>query len=834
MSLLGVTQVRTTTPRQAGALLQTVTVEDGVLTLNRTVADLSRLITPTSSSPNALAYDASAAVAYVSSLSGSNSKLFRVVMATGVVTSIGDLFELAGGATFFNGSYWYAVARADRLRRVTFKPNGNVLSDSIEASFTGGREAFDYGDIDFITPNTLVVSASQTVGSTTNRVFFTYNLATGQLVNLSTSAILSQITVSNGVVYNHHTGSGNWSVLGLDGRLGPTLFVTPGYTDVSAVPCFTSSPVTPPTTSTTTQTTTTGTATGTSTSTSTTTMTTTTTEPLLPSCSDTTAAPVLVGVSANTGNVDLISIPSAGALRVTRLGSVAPLVTATSSSPNALAFDFQTGSIYLASFTGTFSRLFKMDIATRGVSSLGDLSDLAGGATFYNRSYWYVTQRSDRLRRVELDSRGLVVRDVLVASMARTLRLFDYGDIAFANRYTLLLSATEMSAAGVALAKRFMLFDLETLTLRMLSGPLVTQSALSQISLGRNGEVFNHNTTTAVWTRLSLTGDVVETLGTSAAYSDVATVLCTDVDLDLFPTTTTTTSTTTTTTATSTSTTTGTSGTGSTAAATSPASTTPQASTSTSTQLPPYLACPSTSPAIFGVTLANSFQTGGNVIAFHLGSNGWETTLVGNVASWVSPTLTSPNALAYDPATSDLYFASFSGKYSRLFKFNMITRLTVSLGDLAELAGGATFLNGAYWYTAQRADRLRRVALHPTTGRVFNDTIIANMTGGTRLWDYGDVDFLANGTLAIGATRVQSNGVAIAREFALFTPGPNTLQIVRSDPAGVYSQIAVALGTVYNHQSSTGMWTALNSTGHPSELLFSSLSLTDIAAHRCP
>jgi len=210
------------------------------------------------------------------------------------------------------------------------------------------------------------------------------------------------------------------------------------------------------------------------------------------------------------------------------------------------------------------------------------------------------------------------------------------------------------------------------------------------------------------------------------------------------------------------------------------------------------------------------------------------SVVVGNVASFVNPSQSSPNALGYNAATRMLYLCSFTGSFSRLFRFSVETGDLAVLGDLNGLAGGATFFEGSYWYTEQRSDRLHRVILNSSTGLVTEDVVIANMTGGTKVLDYGDIDFDPQSGLVIISCVVFSNGGT--RELATYNIATGVYTVlwsgISTDPL---NQIAVADdGSIVNHQTSSGNLMTVSRTGIFSPSFATSVGFTDIALIKCP
>jgi hypothetical protein len=814
ISVFGVTQTRA---GQTGGMVIQLLRNSSVWS-SRVLGSVRGIVPATASSPNALAYSESEQALYMASLTGSASVLYRMIVATGQTSMAGSLRELAGGATFLNGSYWYVAQHSDRLRRVTLS-SGVVVADAVVASMTRGTMVMDYGDIDFWNITTLVVASTlfNKANAVVGRQLALFNVLGSVFEILSPatpssplSSILSQIAVYRGVIYNHNTGNGNLQSIDLSGAFSTALVVSEGFTDLASPYCdivsSTDTTVVPTSPSVSSVTFTSPVNGAQSTSSIQTTAASpvystapipTSSSPFInPYCSE--GAIGVFGVVQSQGDV-YVSVRSAtGVWSTIFVRSVAGLIPVSTSSPNGLAFDAVNGFIYLASLTGTASRLYRLDVPSGALTIVGPLADLAGGATFFNGSYWYTAQRADRLRRVSFTASGIT--DVLVANMTRGAFLFDYGDIDFDMTGLLYLSLSVMSAKGATVSRDLATFNPSSGVFRVVSSGVASVSLLGQIAFA-GSTLFNHLTAASSLSVVDPASGVVGLAQTATLrYTDIAGFACRSL-------------------------------------ATPGPSVMP--STAVTPSGPAEFACPKAPVTLFGITmLVKGVQVGGDiVVATHNGSL-WRSYVLGNVRSVLSPTTSSPNALAYWPAGQLLLFATLTGTFSQLYSFHISTSIISSHGSLLDLAGGATFFNGSFWYVTQRSDRLRRVSLDGA-GRVVSDSVVANMTGGAKLFDYGDIDFLPSGLLIASCKVVNSAGTALSRDVFTYNVTSGAYTVLRSGSATIgdtslIGQIGVAVnGTVFNHVSSSGSWTTLGLDGSISSPAFSTVAVSDIASFRC-
>jgi hypothetical protein len=203
------------------------------------------------------------------------------------------------------------------------------------------------------------------------------------------------------------------------------------------------------------------------------------------------------------------------------VGTVVPLST---SSPNAAAYAADIRAVFFASFSDSFSRLFKLDITSRKISFIGNLTALAGGATYYNGSYWYTRQRSDELRRVDFDQRGMIAVDVSAANMTRGLKQQDYGDIDFDVRTGLLVvSATVVTP--VASWRELSSYSLATGVSNVVWSGELTEP-MGQIAVMDDGLIFSHQSSSGMLFAVAPDGTFSPALLTTSGFTDIAIVRC--------------------------------------------------------------------------------------------------------------------------------------------------------------------------------------------------------------------------------------------------------------------------------------------------------------------
>lgn len=170
----------------------------------------------TGNSPNALGFDAANNRLYymkVRETSPFDSDLYFWDRDTNTETLAGLAIpgQVVVGADFYEGAYYYINNLSADLHKVSLKPDGTVLSDTVLwADFNGASPAvYRFGDF-AIKDGVLYASTNDTGGSTGE--FFKLDITTGQYTLISTNladALLLQVSFgSDGVLYGHSAGSG--------------------------------------------------------------------------------------------------------------------------------------------------------------------------------------------------------------------------------------------------------------------------------------------------------------------------------------------------------------------------------------------------------------------------------------------------------------------------------------------------------------------------------------------------------------------------------------------------------------------------------------------------
>lgn len=96
---------------------------------------------------------------------------------------------------------------------------------------------------------------------------------------------------------------------------------------------------------------------------------------------------------------------------------------------------------------------------------------------------------------------------------------------------------------------------------------------------------------------------------------------------------------------------------------------------------------------------------------------------------------TSPNGIAYDQETGDIYFATFPSP-SRLYKFQGDVQR--DLGQLTGSVASGEFFNGKYYYIADTTDDLY-VVTFKEDGTIDSITPHVNISSGVSAWYFGDI-----------------------------------------------------------------------------------------------
>jgi len=231
--------------------------------------------------------------------------------------------------------------------------------------------------------------------------------------------------------------------------------------------------------------------------------------------------------------------------------------------------------------------------------------------------------------------------------------------------------------------------------------------------------------------------------------------------------------------------------------------------------------------------------TGNNGNILRIVYNGsWSYSVIASLSSSIIPvSSSSPNGLAYDSSTGRLYMGSFGGNPpSFLYFLNLTNNAVTQAGQLVGSPGSGAIWSGSYWYISQRSDNLRRVTLDPSTGMMVSDTLYANITGGSKLFDLGDIDFAADGTLYFTAKVVNAQGTILSREFSHYDLVSKVYTLINPQGAtGAYNQMSRgADGNLYNHDTTTGQLTVITAAnGQLSSSVLVTPAVTDLASVSC-
>jgi len=424
------------------------------------------------------------------------------------------------------------------------------------------------------------------------------------------------------------------------------------------------------------------------------------------------------------------------------------------------------------------------------------MAKLAASGTFYGGSYWYASQRDNQIRRITFNADGSLYQDYLIAVYDST-QLHEYGDIDFDGLGNLYMSYSVVTNLGVPLRKELAVYNFTSNSFSILRSGAANDTSvsyLSQISFSQ-GVLYNHDTSSGNLTALSATdGSRGPTIFSSHKYTDVAFFDC-EVPVSTLYT------------------------------------------------------CPvaTTEMTLFGLTQNRSGQVGGQIVQAQYNGVNWSTSVLANISS-VYPnfpiTTTSPNGLGFRAGTNDLYFASFANvenATSSLYKYNLLTKSFLFVGNLSGRSGGATVYNDYYWYVPQRTNEVHRVALN-SSGYEISEEIVAHLPvqNGITLRDLGDMAFDSNGLLYISYSLFDENvQLDTIRQFVSFDVNTQVLTVIRQetigDPASILGQVALAAkDVILNHNTASGNWTVLNAaTGVPSSVFLNTQGFTDIAVFRC-
>ena len=404
--------------------------------------------------------------------------------------------------------------------------------------------------------------------------------------------------------------------------------------------------------------------------------------------------------------------------------------------------------------------MYYYTVATNTLTFSGLINGSATNADFYQGSYFYVDNNSENLRRVTLSSGGLVVSDQIFTVIGTGRESFGFGDVAFSTDGS--AGVQQMYLVwGNSSVKEFATLDLVTNVYSVIASGLPNSTILNHLSQIAffGSTLYNHNGVTGLFSSIDTSsGAFTVLLNGTRLLGDLAS----SVD-SACPT-----------------------------------------STSTSTGA---LTCGVT---LYGVSrFNNGLQPAGRIIRLRYESSGWVETSLMDISSTIPPTSLFPNGVAIDSATNRLFISSQTG----LFFVNVsnLAGGTTFSGSLMGQATNADFRNGVFYYINQDTDELHAVTF-TSAGLVASETIVTNITGGTRIGNgFGDIVFgaSANGTAAsatsklfvlwANATQKELGAWTATRGYEAILAGSPT-----SNPFSLMSQLAYADGKLFVHDSGNG------------------------------
>ena len=112
----------------------------------------------------------------------------------------------------------------------------------------------------------------------------------------------------------------------------------------------------------------------------------------------------------------------------------------------------------------------------------GDLLGHVAGATIFDGYYWYIDDSTDDLKRVSLDSNGLVVSETKIADIAGNTKAFNFGDFVF-NGTGLLIGSGQDNTGDL-----FFTYDVVNNIFSSIS-----RNAVLQLALGIDGVLYGQD-----------------------------------------------------------------------------------------------------------------------------------------------------------------------------------------------------------------------------------------------------------------------------------------------------------------------------------------------------
>ena len=169
---------------------------------------------------------------------------------------------------------------------------------------------------------------------------------------------------------------------------------------------------------------------------------------------------------------------------------------------------------------------------------------------------------------------------------------------------------------------------------------------------------------------------------------------------------------------------------------------------------------------------------------------------------------TSPNGIAFDQATGDVYFATYApSTISRLYKFEGDVQR--DLGNLVGSVASGEFYNGKYYYINDNTDDLYVVSFK-ADGTIDAITPHLSISSNVSQWYFGDivVDHLEGVIYGEGQNSLTGN----QEFFKVNLDGSGYLRIKVSGYVGLLQLAIGTNNTLFGHSAATGEFFALNRT----------------------
>lgn len=164
------------------------------------------------------------------------------------------------------------------------------------------------------------------------------------------------------------------------------------------------------------------------------------------------------------------------------------------------------------------------------------------------------------------------------------------------------------------------------------------------------------------------------------------------------------------------------------------------------------------------------------------------------------------NGNALDFLNDRFYFAGFSGPVPSPLYFSDSVNVFAA-GTLDGGAACATFYSGKYYYVKNVTDDLMEVQLD-ADGYKVGETKIADITGDTKPFQFGDIVYDVDGTLYGYGKNPAAGG---APEFFIFNPSHSTPY--ESFPQSLLIQLTFGVdGVLYGHDSDNGTFFTVDKT----------------------